>query len=66
MIIKLNENNHYLDSVGSIVDSIVDDIGLEVKPHEVRDVLKKDFNMSYRKIKEVSTHINSEKNLILR
>ena len=65
-IVKLAENNSYLDSVGSICDSIAEDIGIEAKPHEVRRILKEDFNMSYRKIKEVSKHVNSDRNLILR
>ena len=66
VVIELEENDHYLDSIASIVDSVNESIGIEVKPREVRNVLKQDFNMSYRKIKEVSTHVNSEKNLVLR
>ena len=33
---------------------------------EVRDVMREELGMRYRKIKTVSLHSNSEKNLVLR
>ena len=38
----------------------------EIKLSEVRSVMKEDMNMSYRKVSDVSVHVNSAKNLVLR
>ena len=39
---------------------------IEVKDKEMASIMKKDLNMSYRKIKDITKHSNSENNLILR
>ena len=42
------------------------DLGLEIKLHVVRDVMRNDMGMRYRKIVKASLRINSTRNLILR
>ena len=45
---------------------MLEDKNLKVKQKEIADVMKKDLNMSYRKIQTVTLRTNSEKNLVLR
>ena len=63
---ELNENNGYIDSVGSLVEKLRVDTNEIVRRHEVIEVLKKDLGMSFRKIRPLSVHANSDKNLVLR
>lgn len=39
---------------------------MEVKQREIASIMKKNLNMSYRKIQTVTLRTNSEKNLVLR
>ena len=39
---------------------------MEVNNKEMSSIMKKELNMSYRKIKDITKHSNSEKNLVLR
>ena len=39
---------------------------IEVNNKEISSIMKKELNMSYRKIKDITKHSNSEKNLVLR
>ena len=39
---------------------------IEVNNKEMSSIMKKELNMSYRKIKDITKHSNSEKNLVLR
>ena len=41
-------------------------VNAKVKSPLVREIMKKTLGMSYRKIKPMSLHANSEKNLVLR
>ena len=43
-----------------------ENVNIIAKPHEVRKIMKDTLGMSYRKIKFMSIHTNSEKNLVLR
>ena len=56
----------YLDSVGSIHQTLVSQHQLEVKPKDVHHVLKNEMQMSYKKISPVSIRANSTKNLVSR
>jgi hypothetical protein len=42
------------------------DKDIKTTAEEVRDVMREELGMRYRKIKTVSLHSNSEKNLVLR
>ena len=39
---------------------------MEIKYREMASIMKQELNMSFKKIKEVTKHSNSEKNLVLR
>ena len=39
---------------------------MEVNNKEMASIMKKDLNMSYRKIKNIKKNSNSERNLVLR
>ena len=41
-------------------------MALDLKEYQVRKILTFDFGMSYKKIKPVALHANSDKNRILR
>ena len=49
-----------------VIEILQDELGVIIKRHQVLDVLKEDLGMSYRKIKPISIHANSPKNLVLR
>ena len=55
-----------IESIQQIINYIKEMKGIEVKGREVSDVIKGDLNMSFRKLKKISLHGNSNKNLILR
>jgi hypothetical protein len=63
---NLNESRSIIDNADSIVKK-VDGLTQGPVTHKlVRSVLKEELGMCYRKIKTVSLHSNSEKNLVLR
>ena len=39
---------------------------MDIKYREMASIMKKELGMSFRKIKEISKHSNSEKNHVLR
>ena len=49
-----------------VVNEVIQKTGEQVKEQQVRQVMKQDMDMRYRKIKTVALHSNSEKNLVLR
>ena len=55
-----------VDSAKAVAESISTDDRKPVSETMVRSVLRDDLGMKYRKIKTVSLHSNSEKNLVLR
>ena len=65
-VVSLNESNSIIDSAKSIVDKVDGLAEAPVSEQLVRSVLKEELGMRYRKIKTVSLHSNSEKNLVLR
>ena len=62
----ININDSIIDSVTSVNEQLLKDHDIKVKDWVVNDIMKKDLDMSFRKIKPVSAHANSDKNLILR
>jgi hypothetical protein len=62
----LNSNRKIIDSSAMVVNEVLQKTGEQVKEHQVRQVMKLDMDMRYRKIKTVALHSNSEKNLVLR
>ena len=55
-----------IDSSLQLSRKVLKDTGYEVSTQDVRNVLSKDMNMSYRKITKIALHANSKKNLFLR
>ena len=62
----MNKSNWFIDSPSTIVHTARNELDILVKKHQVLEVLKKDCGMSYRRIKPISLHANSPKNLVLR
>lgn len=62
----MNCKNGFIDSAGTIVQKAKTEFDILVKKHQVLEVLKKDCGMTYRRIKPISLHANSPKNLVLR
>ena len=63
---SLNESKTIIDSAKSIVDKLDGLAEAPVTEKLVRSVMKEELGMRYRRIKTVSLHSNSEKNLVLR
>ena len=55
-----------LVSAASIVQNVKEDADKDVTVRKVHEVLKKDLQMSYVKIKDQAVNINSTKNILLR
>ena len=66
LVVSLNKDDTFIDSVGTIQKAIKETKGEEIKQHVIRDVMKKDMAMSYKKVVPVSLQANSQRNLILR
>ena len=60
------EKNVYIESAKFVCDKLNETSDHKYTHKQVRTVLKKDFDMSYRKIIPSSLHSNSVKNLVLR
>ena len=60
------DNHIFLDSVDSIHQTMLSQHQVDVRKKDVHHVLKHDLEMSFRKVKPVSVHANSVKNLVLR
>ena len=56
----------FINSVEKVSMEVENQIGGKVMHHEVRKVMKNDFNMKFKKLKHVALHTNSVNNLILR
>ena len=62
----MNEFNVFIDSAQSVKKCLLDTMEVDASEHEIRNVMRHDLNMRYRKVLPVSIHGNSEKNLVLR
>jgi len=58
--------NEFIDSAAQVQKLILNKTTLDLKEYRVRKILTFDFGMSYKKIKSVALHANSDKNRILR
>jgi hypothetical protein len=56
----------FIDSAANIKKEIKEKQDEDVSKKQILNVMKKDCELSYRKIKRISVHSNSEKNLVLR
>ncbi len=63
---KLNGKREVIDSAAHVIKSLNYENHFKTSEQEVRDVMKQELGMRYKKIKTVSLHSNSEKNLVLR
>ena len=63
---ELNGKREVIDSAAHIIKSITKQQEIKTSEAEVRDVMKYELGMRYKKMKTVSLHSNSEKNLVLR
>ena len=61
-----NDFNIVIDSAQAIANEMNATNAEQVTENTVRSVMKDELDMRYRKIKTVSLHSNSEKNLVLR
>ena len=62
----MKKDGDFISTAQSVVDQYQTEIGGNIKKHQVIQVLKEDLGMSYRRIKPISIHANSPKNLVLR
>ena len=65
-VVALNESRSIVDSANHVVAKVNALAEAPVSEQLVRSVMKEELGMCYRKIKTVSLHSNSEKNLVLR
>ena len=62
----MNQENHFIDSAACVQKELKKE-GIPVpKVNVVRNILKKDLGMSYRKVNPIAWTANSHRNLILR
>ena len=66
LVQRLNDEDAFIDSAEAIQAKIKQESDLTVQQHEVRDVMKRDLGMSYRKVRRISDNSNIERSLILR
>ena len=62
----MNQYNVFIDSAKSVRAALKENTGIEAGESEIREIMREDLGMRYRKIKPISIHGNSDKNLILR
>ena len=53
-IAELNEEDQFLDSVEVVKKLLQERYDMAAKEKEISNVMKKDFNMSYKKIKSIA------------
>ena len=61
-----NDFGCIIDSAKAVAEDINTQSSLAVTERDVRSVMREELGMRFRKIKTVSLHSNSEKNLVLR
>ena len=62
----LNSRDTFIDSSEFVQKSLLETHQINVSKEKIKEVMKKDLGMKYRKIKPVSFHANSPQNIILR
>ena len=66
LVNKMNEEDSFIDSAESVKKRLYAEENIVTKEKEVRNVLKKDIGMRYRKLKYTTFQANSIRNLVLR
>ena len=61
-----NNNGMFIESCSKVAPIVKQLTQAEPKCDTIKDVLKKELQMKYRRIQRVPLHLNSERNLILR
>ena len=62
----LNTRDTFIDSVSSVTKLLKEEHQIDTKEWVVRDIMKKEMGMSFKKVKAVSTHANSIPNRVCR
>ena len=62
----MNDRETFIDSSASVAKILKEEHHIEAKPQEVMKIMRGELDMRYRRVKEMSWHSNSEKNLVLR
>ena len=63
---EMGLRHSFIDSTGYVNTYMKEEHQTDIKPWIIRDVMKSDLDMRYKKVKPVSIHANSPKNLVLR
>lgn len=63
---ELNQRDVFIDSVAGAQKMLSEQYELETKEAELKKIMKVELGMRFRRVKAVSMHANSSKNLILR
>ena len=66
MVQELNDQHFAIESTAQVIKILEEKVIIKAKGPLVREIMKKKLGMSYRKIKPMSLHANSQKNLVLR
>jgi hypothetical protein len=66
MALDLLNRDRIIQSVDQIRSHLKEIRGIDASKREVTDVIKNEMDMSFRKLRKISLHGNSTKNLILR
>ena len=62
----MNENYDFIDSADHVLKNLSKELSLKTNNQEIREVMKKDLVMSFKKVKPVALHTNSVNNLVCR
>lgn len=60
------KEHSFIDSVSKVKEALSKDTSRTWKEWEIRQVLRNELHMRFKKVKPVSVHANSKKNLVLR
>ena len=63
---QMCKQEQFLESVAGVQESLEKDFDIEAKESKIREIMRTDLKMSYRRVKSVSWQANNNKNLILR
>ena len=65
-MLKLDRQGEFIDSTMHVKKRLKEEKQIEYKEHLIRDVMRRDLGMKYKKVKPVPLQANSVRNLILR
>ena len=64
IIEEMSRANTFIDSVAFVQKKLKEEHHIEAKEWVIKGVMKKDLDMKYKKVKPISIHANSPKNLV--